>query len=136
MVPGLTAGSKLVSMEMGRRRPRLSTRAGGELDVAGQRLFDGGDGLVNLGIAEAGRKLDRAGLDQVERFAGKDVRERRSAAGVQIVGGPHEEVQIALERAGLGEHGLKRRIRDAAVVHAVAETKNRPAALSSRRRQG
>ena len=97
MVPGLTAGSKLVSMEMGRRRPRLSKRAGGELDVAGQRLLDGCDGLVHFGIAEVGRKLDCAGLDQVERFAGKDVGEGRSAAGVQIVGGPHEEVQVAVE---------------------------------------
>ena len=47
----------------GQAAAKAEHRAGSDLDVAGQRLFDGGDGLVHLGIAEAGRKLHRAGLD-------------------------------------------------------------------------
>ena len=46
-----------------------------------------------------------------------------------IIGGPHEEVQVALGRAGLGEGGLNGGVFHAAEVHAVAKAKDRPVRL-------
>jgi len=52
---------------------------------------------MDFGVVEALRKLHRARPDRAGRFALQNIWKRRSAAGIQIVGRPHEEVQVAVE---------------------------------------
>ena len=119
---------------MGRRRPRLSIALAVSFTRPGSGCFDGGDGLVHFRIMEVRREFNRSRLDHACRLAGKDVRKRRRAAGAElaIVGGPHEEIEIAVERAGLRERGFKGGVFGAAVVHAVTQPKHRPVVLRGR----
>ena len=62
---------------------------------------------MNFGVFEGGSKFDGRRLHDGRGLSGQDVRKRGSAAGGEVVGRAHEEVQVALERAGLGEGGFE-----------------------------
>ena len=107
--------------------PQADHRAGGHLYVARQRFFDCDDTLVNLRVAEVWRKLHSSRLDDAPRARWpQHVWKRRSAAGIQIVGGPHEEVQISIQGAGLSERRLHRQIVGAPKVQSIAQPQHRP----------
>src|SRR6185437_16363118 len=115
----------------GQTAPEAGHSGGFKVDAAGKGLLNCGFGLLHLAIAEVGCELDGSRLDDVSGFTCHNVREGRSAAGVEIVSGPHEEVEIAFERARLREHIFKDGVARSAEIHTVSQAKDRPMTFAS-----
>ena len=111
--------------------PEADLRAGAQLHVTRQCFLHRDHALVDFGIVEVGRKLHRARLLHACRLAHQHIRKGRSAAAIQVVRRPHEEVQVALRRAGLGQRGFQNQVVCAPKVHAIPQTQHRPMALAA-----
>ena len=102
-----------------------STRPGSGCSIAATAWCT--SGLRKLGANSTAPGLTTfAGGPQTRKETAERRRSRRGT-----VGGPHKEVQIALERTGLGERGFDGGVFGAAVVHAVTQAQDRPAACGA-----
>jgi len=129
MVCGLTVGYVCVLGD-GESAAQTGHCARIDVNVARHCLFNGSDGLMHFAVAKTGRELDRTRFDYRGWFSCEHIRERRRSTCVEIVSGPHEEIRIAFERAGLRECGLKRCVRRASKIHPISEAQHGPVTLA------
>ena len=81
--------------------PQANHCTGHHVNTARQRLFNLCHGLLRFAIAEARRKFNRSRLHSIARLSCQHIRKGRRSTTVEIIGWPHEEIEIALERTGL-----------------------------------